>query len=162
MKYVALLSGGKDSCFNLLHCKLNDHELIAAASLRPSRGSMKGYTSWRFCSSIDMLIRVVCFSLLKVCFSLLKDSMDEPLYMSRFDLYLRQNPQSKRAVLEMSLELAAYHLSIWSYFSAVSPSKGLGLCLLKPADPYAQCRCHLLSNYCIIWNLEEKTSSITI
>ncbi|ESK96116.1 meiotically up-regulated 71 protein [Moniliophthora roreri MCA 2997] len=38
MKYVALLSGGKDSCFNLLHCHKNGHELIAAASLRPEQG----------------------------------------------------------------------------------------------------------------------------
>ncbi|KAJ3812160.1 hypothetical protein F5876DRAFT_87885 [Lentinula aff. lateritia] len=38
MKYVALLSGGKDSCFNLLHCQKNGHELVAAASLRPEQG----------------------------------------------------------------------------------------------------------------------------
>ncbi|KAL4242079.1 Diphthine--ammonia ligase [Abortiporus biennis] len=38
MKYVALLSGGKDSCYNLLHCARNGHELIAAASLRPEQG----------------------------------------------------------------------------------------------------------------------------
>ncbi|XP_006460229.1 hypothetical protein AGABI2DRAFT_67613 [Agaricus bisporus var. bisporus H97] len=38
MKYVALLSGGKDSCFNLVHCHKNGHELIAAASLGPGPG----------------------------------------------------------------------------------------------------------------------------
>ncbi|RDB22801.1 Diphthine--ammonia ligase [Hypsizygus marmoreus] len=38
MKYLALLSGGKDSCFNLLHCAKNGHELIAAASLGPEAG----------------------------------------------------------------------------------------------------------------------------
>ncbi|KAI0081690.1 hypothetical protein K474DRAFT_1130183 [Panus rudis PR-1116 ss-1] len=38
MKYVALLSGGKDSCYNLLHCQENGHELVAAASLRPEQG----------------------------------------------------------------------------------------------------------------------------
>ncbi|KLO15862.1 hypothetical protein SCHPADRAFT_920076 [Schizopora paradoxa] len=38
MKYVALLSGGKDSCFNLLHCERNGHELIAAASMSPHHG----------------------------------------------------------------------------------------------------------------------------
>ncbi|KAK7060526.1 hypothetical protein VNI00_001292 [Paramarasmius palmivorus] len=38
MKYVALLSGGKDSCFNLLHCHKNGHQLVAAASLRPEQG----------------------------------------------------------------------------------------------------------------------------
>ena len=41
MKYVALLSGGKDSCFNLLHCEQNGHELIAAASLGPGQGKGK-------------------------------------------------------------------------------------------------------------------------
>ncbi|KAI0068768.1 hypothetical protein BV25DRAFT_1986338 [Artomyces pyxidatus] len=38
MKYVALLSGGKDSCYNLLHCRKNGHELVAAASLGPEAG----------------------------------------------------------------------------------------------------------------------------
>jgi diphthine-ammonia ligase len=38
MKYVALLSGGKDSCYNLIHCAQNGHELVAAASLRPEDG----------------------------------------------------------------------------------------------------------------------------
>ncbi|VDC06283.1 unnamed protein product [Peniophora sp. CBMAI 1063] len=38
MKYVALLSGGKDSCYNLLHCHKNGHDLVAAASLGPAPG----------------------------------------------------------------------------------------------------------------------------
>jgi len=38
MKYVALLSGGKDSCYNLLHCHKNGHKLTAAASLGPEPG----------------------------------------------------------------------------------------------------------------------------
>ncbi|CCL99449.1 uncharacterized protein FIBRA_01467 [Fibroporia radiculosa] len=38
MKYVALLSGGKDSCYNLLHCARNGHQLAAAASLGPGQG----------------------------------------------------------------------------------------------------------------------------
>ena len=38
MKYVALLSGGKDSCFNLLHCRHNNHQLVAAATLSPHPG----------------------------------------------------------------------------------------------------------------------------
>ncbi|KDQ64620.1 hypothetical protein JAAARDRAFT_118085 [Jaapia argillacea MUCL 33604] len=38
MKYVGLLSGGKDSCFNLVHCHKNGHELVAAASLGPEHG----------------------------------------------------------------------------------------------------------------------------
>ncbi|KAI9001096.1 hypothetical protein BD414DRAFT_452111 [Trametes punicea] len=38
MKYIALLSGGKDSCYNLLHCAKNGHQLVAAASLGPEQG----------------------------------------------------------------------------------------------------------------------------
>lgn len=38
MKYVALLSGGKDSCYNLMHCHRNGHHLVAAASLGPGQG----------------------------------------------------------------------------------------------------------------------------
>ncbi|KAG2349032.1 hypothetical protein BDR05DRAFT_873705 [Suillus weaverae] len=38
MKYVALLSGGKDSCYNLSHCNANGHQLVAAATLSPQSG----------------------------------------------------------------------------------------------------------------------------
>ena len=38
MKYIALLSGGKDSCYNLVHCQKNGHELVAIASLGPEPG----------------------------------------------------------------------------------------------------------------------------
>ncbi|KAG7895565.1 hypothetical protein KL925_000274 [Ogataea polymorpha] len=35
MKFVALISGGKDSCFNVLHCLANGHELVCLANLYP-------------------------------------------------------------------------------------------------------------------------------
>ena len=38
MKVVGLLSGGKDSCFNLCHCARNGHELVALATLVPPGG----------------------------------------------------------------------------------------------------------------------------
>ena len=38
MKTVGLLSGGKDSVYNLLHCVLNNHEPVALASLGPGEG----------------------------------------------------------------------------------------------------------------------------
>ncbi|KAI9466868.1 hypothetical protein BJY52DRAFT_1110889 [Lactarius psammicola] len=38
MKCIALLSGGKDSCYNLVHCQKNGHELVAVASLGPDSG----------------------------------------------------------------------------------------------------------------------------
>lgn len=39
MKFVALLSGGKDSCFNIVHCTANAHQLVCAASLSPEPGT---------------------------------------------------------------------------------------------------------------------------
>lgn len=44
MKYVALLSGGKDSCYNLSHCAKHGHELVAAASLGPEQGKGSAIT----------------------------------------------------------------------------------------------------------------------
>lgn len=38
MKIVGLLSGGKDSCFNLCHCVLHGHEVVALATLAPPYG----------------------------------------------------------------------------------------------------------------------------
>lgn len=35
MKVVGLLSGGKDSCYNLVHCVQQGHELVALATLAP-------------------------------------------------------------------------------------------------------------------------------
>lgn len=40
LKVVGLLSGGKDSCYNLSHCLQNGHQLIALATLGP--GPNKG------------------------------------------------------------------------------------------------------------------------
>lgn len=35
MKVVALVSGGKDSCYNMLECVRHGHEVVALANLRP-------------------------------------------------------------------------------------------------------------------------------
>lgn len=35
MKVVALISGGKDSCYNLIKCKEASHEIICLANLYP-------------------------------------------------------------------------------------------------------------------------------
>jgi diphthine-ammonia ligase len=37
-KVIGLVSGGKDSTFNLLHCVANGHELVALATLTPEVG----------------------------------------------------------------------------------------------------------------------------
>ncbi|KAF8845824.1 adenine nucleotide alpha hydrolases-like protein [Paxillus ammoniavirescens] len=48
MKYVALLSGGKDSCFNLSHCQHNNHHLVAAATLSPHSGKADEIDSYMY------------------------------------------------------------------------------------------------------------------
>ena len=35
---IGLVSGGKDSCFNLMHCVANGHSLVALATLQPEPG----------------------------------------------------------------------------------------------------------------------------
>ena len=43
MKVVALISGGKDSCYNMMQCIAAGHEIVALANLQPSSsGSGKG------------------------------------------------------------------------------------------------------------------------
>ncbi|XP_062974954.1 diphthine--ammonia ligase [Elgaria multicarinata webbii] len=36
MKVVALISGGKDSCYNMMHCVVAGHQIVALANLRPA------------------------------------------------------------------------------------------------------------------------------
>lgn len=38
-KVIGLVSGGKDSCFNLLHCVANGHDIVALATLTPDKGT---------------------------------------------------------------------------------------------------------------------------
>jgi len=35
MRVVALISGGKDSCYNMVQCVAAGHEIVALANLRP-------------------------------------------------------------------------------------------------------------------------------
>lgn len=48
MKFVALISGGKDSFFNILHCKQNGHELVALANLHPANKDHDEIDSFMF------------------------------------------------------------------------------------------------------------------
>jgi diphthine-ammonia ligase len=41
MLVVGLLSGGKDSCYNLVQCVAAGHEVVALANLRPSRDTQE-------------------------------------------------------------------------------------------------------------------------
>lgn len=38
LNVVGLLSGGKDSCYNLCHCAALGHKIVALATLAPPEG----------------------------------------------------------------------------------------------------------------------------
>ncbi|KAL3237702.1 diphthine--ammonia ligase RNJ42_00689 [Nakaseomyces bracarensis] len=48
MKFVALISGGKDSCYNILHCQKQNHELVALANLHPADKNEQELDSFMF------------------------------------------------------------------------------------------------------------------
>lgn len=48
MKFVALISGGKDSFYNILHCVANGHELAALANLHPKDAGVDELDSFMF------------------------------------------------------------------------------------------------------------------
>ncbi|GFT87989.1 diphthine--ammonia ligase [Nephila pilipes] len=43
MKVVALISGGKDSCYNMIQCVAHGHEVVALAHLQPKQDEMDSY-----------------------------------------------------------------------------------------------------------------------
>jgi diphthine-ammonia ligase len=48
MKVVALISGGKDSCYSILKCQENGHEVVALANLHPEKGAPDELDSFCF------------------------------------------------------------------------------------------------------------------
>ncbi|XP_067943459.1 uncharacterized protein [Watersipora subatra] len=48
MRVVGLISGGKDSCFNLLKCVAEDHEVVALANLHPADSSIGELNSYMY------------------------------------------------------------------------------------------------------------------
>lgn len=49
MRVVALVSGGKDSCYNMMQCKAEGHEIIALANLHPKdkgKNKLKVFFYW--------------------------------------------------------------------------------------------------------------------
>lgn len=48
MKFIALVSGGKDSCFNILKCQQHGHELVALANLCPEASGPDDLDSYCF------------------------------------------------------------------------------------------------------------------
>ena len=43
LKIVALVSGGKDSCYSMILCVAKDHEIVALANLRPKNPEGKKF-----------------------------------------------------------------------------------------------------------------------
>lgn len=48
MKVVALVSGGKDSCYNILKCQEHGHEVVALANLHPEANGADELDSYCF------------------------------------------------------------------------------------------------------------------
>lgn len=48
MKFIALVSGGKDSCYNILHCLKQGHQLVGTANLYPADESQQELDSYMF------------------------------------------------------------------------------------------------------------------
>ena len=48
MRTVALISGGKDSCFNMLQCEAAGHKIVALANLLPSETSPDEMDSYMY------------------------------------------------------------------------------------------------------------------
>ena len=48
MQVVALISGGKDSCFNMMHCEASGHSIAALANLRPGAAASDEIDSWMY------------------------------------------------------------------------------------------------------------------
>lgn len=56
MKFVALLSGGKDSCYNLIKCIQKGHDLIAVANLMPPDDEIEEMNSFMYQSAAHQTI----------------------------------------------------------------------------------------------------------
>ena len=48
MKFVALLSGGKDSCYNIVKCMEHQHELVVVANLYPGNPATEEMHSYMY------------------------------------------------------------------------------------------------------------------
>ncbi|MEQ2289511.1 hypothetical protein AMECASPLE_033783, partial [Ameca splendens] len=46
MKVVALISGGKDSCYNMMQCVAAGHRIVALANLRPAHTGEENALMW--------------------------------------------------------------------------------------------------------------------
>ncbi|KYO28747.1 ATP-binding domain-containing protein 4 [Alligator mississippiensis] len=70
MRVVALISGGKDSCYNMMQCVAAGHQIVALANLRPAENTVK----------TDELDSYMFQTVGHHAIDLYADAMDLPLY----------------------------------------------------------------------------------
>uniref|UniRef100_A0A914RG76 Diphthine--ammonia ligase n=1 Tax=Parascaris equorum TaxID=6256 RepID=A0A914RG76_PAREQ len=61
MKVVALVSGGKDSCFNMMKCVADGHEIVCLANLYPSNGGADELDSYMYQTVVSHSISFIAF-----------------------------------------------------------------------------------------------------
>jgi len=49
MRVVALISGGKDSCYNMMQCIAAGHDIVALANLKPQSKGKLYYLNLKSC-----------------------------------------------------------------------------------------------------------------
>lgn len=56
MRVVAMVSGGKDSCYNMMQCVAEGHEIVALANLHPKdKGKLINNNVYNFNKIIDII-----------------------------------------------------------------------------------------------------------
>lgn len=64
MKVVGLTSGGKDSCYSLMMCMKDGHDVVCLANLHPPNGSEEEMDSYMYQCVAHTGLQVIFFSIL--------------------------------------------------------------------------------------------------
>ncbi|TFY59943.1 hypothetical protein EVJ58_g5455 [Rhodofomes roseus] len=150
MKYVALLSGGKDSCYNLLHCAANGHQLVAAASLGPKHGKEE-LDSYMYQTVGQDAIQIVA------------DALEVPLYrrvisgaaVEQGNEYGARSPASGHGVLGDETEDLYALLSTVSHPDVEGVSVGAILSNYQRIRVEHVCRRLSLTPLCYLWQRDQ-------
>ncbi|KAJ0013257.1 hypothetical protein Pint_20381 [Pistacia integerrima] len=70
MKVVALVSGGKDSCYAMMKCIEYGHEIVALANLLPSDDSVDELDSYMYQTVRTHSLSFCFYSYLTLCFEI--------------------------------------------------------------------------------------------
>lgn len=55
MRVVAMVSGGKDSCYNMMQCVAEGHEIVALANLHPKDRGMYNFQLIKYVSTTVLI-----------------------------------------------------------------------------------------------------------